>query len=373
MKVLRSRDARAFTLVEIMVSMAILTAIMVILMSITDHVSRTWRYTNARIEEFRAARTAFEAITRHLSQTTLNTYWDYLDKNGNGRNNTNSATFVPNHYGRQSELRFITGQTQTLTADTTWPRPLHGVFFQAPLGYADTNAATLDLAGLENLLNTWGYFVEFNSDETWMPGFLQGKIKEHYRYRLMELMQPSNALTIYNYTSGNSAYYGTDWFSVAFTPPASRPVHILAENVVALVILPKLTPADEANGGFTDASLAPNYFYSSTGKDLTGAPLPTVSNKSLNPTNQLPPVVQVTMVAMDEASANRLETMNRTTMPDLGMGTLFQQVGSLEDASQPGYAQDLQTLQNTLAGKKVNFRVFSTNVSIRGAKWSTAE
>src|SRR5437867_2293961 len=66
-----------FTLVEVMVSMAILVLLLLVLVSITDATRKTWSYTSSKIEQFQDAREAFESITRKLSQATLNTYWDY--------------------------------------------------------------------------------------------------------------------------------------------------------------------------------------------------------------------------------------------------------------------------------------------------------
>ena len=52
------------------------------------------------------------------------------------------------------------------------------------------------------------------------------------------------------------------------------------------------------------------------------------------------------------------------------MSTLFQTVGDTTNADNTGYAQDLQTLQNTLLANRLDYRVFTSNVSIKGAKWS---
>ncbi len=178
-------------------------------------------------------------------------------------------------------------------------------------------------------------------------------------------MQPSSALTLYNYTSGmdtatnrpkNLSYTVVSWFADAMKltdPPTAapnRPTHILAENIIALILLPKLSPQEDTSG----IQLAPNYSYDSTlAKE----------NATINSKNQLPPLIQVTMVAIDETSAKRLES--GSTMPDFGQDNLF------SDASQ--YESDLSKLQQTLTQKHVSFRIFTTNVAIKGAKWSRAQ
>lgn len=343
--------------------MVILTLVLLLLVSMTDSTRRLWTSTTSKIEAFREARGAFESVTRRLSQATLNTYLAYTYPMSGGVQDTTQA---PISYARESELRFIAGPgTALLNGGNT---PSHAMFFQAPLGYISSANAT-KYQNLENLLNTWGYFVEFADDSALRPAFIDSvnpPIAKRYRFRLMEMMEPSDALTLYKYTSGKSSYTGHDWFTVpmAATP---RPVRSLAENIVALVILPKLTPADEQSlikdgtlNGPLGSNLAPTYAYDSTSTNPTAA---------INPKNQLCPIVQVTMIAVDEMSFSRLQGKT-TTMPDFGLSDLFKQVGSVSSASSPGYAKDLTTLQQTLQDRKLTYRVFTTDVSLRAAKWS---
>ena len=351
-----------------------------------------WKNTNGRIEQFRQARMGFEAMTRRLSQATLNTYLDYVDANGDPRKfSPSSATspFVPDHYARQSELRFISGPGLAGNTSSQPPRPTQAVFFQAPLGFVtDGNAAdTANYSGLENLLNTWGYYIEFNSDSNQglnldgsglnlKPAFV--KATDRYRFRLMELMQASERMSLYKYTASNpglksSDVNGMNWFTDALPPlpqnmrPPTTWSHVLAENIVALVVLPKLSLGDQATGGYTDGSLAPNYSYDST---LSGTGS---SDPNLNSKTQLPPLLTVTMVAVDEASFKRFQGTSTTVPTTLALDSLFQMTGSTKDATTPGFAKDLQTLGQTLQANKINYRVFTTDVSIKGAKWSRGQ
>jgi uncharacterized protein (TIGR02599 family) len=339
-----------FTLVELLLSIALIALLVAILASMTNATAFSWRYTSAKIEQFRGAETAFETISRRLSQATLNTSWDYQYPNGN-------TASPPSKYVRQSDLRFIAGPTQTLMASTTPPRPTHGIFFQAPLGYVDD---TTNFGGMDNLLNTWGYYLEYNQEVR--PPFINTLPHApalRSRFRLMEFMQPSNKLTIYSLTSGNSSYAGHEWFTNAFNDP-TPPVHVLAENVIALVLLPKLSPSEDPTG----AQLSPTYAYDSTTDNSSSSP-------SLNPKNQLPPIVQVTLVAIDEASAAR--------MSDADTANLTAELGGLfTDATQydtnlkltSGVTSGPPSLANYLISHKINYRIFTTNVSLRGAKWS---
>ena len=339
------RGCAAFTLVELLVSMVLITLLSLILLSLTNQTSSIWRRTTGTVEQFRGARGGFESLSRQLSQATLNTYWDYFDASGSPRTAANASTFAPQRYGRQSELRFVSGPTQTLLNATTPPHPTHGVFFQTPTGFV-TN--TTDYEGLDSALNTVGYFIEFNNDASNRPPFITPAMAPYrWRPRLMEFMQPSEKLSV----------YGTplDWFKTAVTTPATpSSAHVLAENIVALVILPKLSREEDA----TEAAIAPAYAYDSTTNGPNG------TDPKYNTRNQLPPVVQVTMVAVDETTANRFFTQASDPGKDLNIdGVLFQ------DATK--YADDLKTLEKTLVDKHLSYRVFTDNISIRAAKWST--
>lgn len=337
---------RAFTLVELLVSMAILSMLVLILLSITDATRKTWSYTNAKIEQFRDAREAFETITRRLSQATLNTYWDYHYPN----NDTEKA---PDGYVRQSELRFISGPNLVEGS------PSHSIFFQAPLGESDS------YSGMKNLLNTCGYFVEFGSDKDSRPSFV--KSPERWRFRLMELIEPTESLSLYKYTSGrendaadgeakNISYKGKEWFTDPLADAKNK--RAVADNILALVLLPKLANGEKRasdSGGelrpFEPHELAPNYTCDSTEES---------DDPALNPKNQLPPVVRVTMVAVDETSFNRLQGSG-TTAPTL-LGKYF------TDSSK--FDEDLKGLEADLVKKKLNYRIFTTDVTLKAGKWS---
>jgi len=350
----------AFTLVELMVSTALITLIALLLVTMTNSTAATWRYTTGRIEQFRGANNAFESITRRVSQATLNTYWDYLDASGNPRP-ANATNWVPKRYGRASDLRFITGSmtggAKKLVTTGSLRRPTHGVFFQAPLGFVDD---TTNFGGLSNLINTWGYYVEFRDDTLVRPTFVTTTlVPARYRYRLMELMQPSNSITIYGLDSSKVPYNsGKKWFAEslptsAAAPPVNAPpspIHVLAENVIAMVVLPKLSKREETSTGKT---LSADYSYDTTS---------TNTDPDINPKSQLPPIVQVTLVAIDETSANRIANGSTPPAFDATLDTLF--------LDPKKFDADLATLQKTLTDLRLSSRVFTSNISIRGAKWS---
>ena len=201
-------------------------------------------------------------------------------------------------------------------------------------------------------------------------------------------------MSLFDYPSAaDSPYPSYGWFNI-FLPitTVNRPVHILAENVIALVLLPKLSNADQDNLNQTYAGsavpLCPRYAYDSTltvnPGGYTGGTTGLLA--ALNPKNQLPPIVTVTMVAIDERSAERLSdkyctSANQSTpsLSDATMG-LSQSMGATYSGLfanslnlETPLTGDLALLEAALTKEKCSYRVFTTNVTIRGAKWSRSQ
>lgn len=358
---LRPTQARGFTLIEVLVTTVILSLIIALFAVLLAHTSTIWRRTTGKMEQFRESRGAFERMTTRLSQATLNTYWDY----------DNPA--APSRYERRSELRFIAGPAASLLPTTgSKTRLAHAVFFQSPVGYT----AQSQYQSYDNLLSVGGYYLEFASDQDLRPSFVTASIAPlRYRHRLMEFLAPAESNPIYRYTSppnGVPTYTGKDWYQplVNQSPSAGVPAHnhAIAENIVALVITPRLSQQDEleVKGASTaeGSPLAPNYLYDSA----PGAAADSRYNDGrLNPTNQLPPILQVTMVAIDEASALRLR-FGTGSANIFGVATKFTK--SADYSKDLLQSRDAGSLEATLIAKGVNYRIFNTNVIIRGAKWS---
>ena len=346
-----SHHGDAFSLIEMIVSMGILAIMIAFLLLMVSQTQKTWKGTAGKIEQFRAARDAFDTMTRRISQATLNTYLDY-------NNPTNPTAYI-----RQSELRFLSGPTDLILPTLTIisNTPTMGIFFQAPNGFStNTNNALL-----QNALNTWGYYIEYGSDANAKPSYLpDGTPIPRMRYRLMEFMEPTDNLSVYNCTVTNRTNQSTEWITNTLgLPESSRPTHVLAENVIAMILLPKHTPADLARWGsaYSNSSLAPDYRYSSATNRNSAS-----NDPRLNTRNQLPPVIQVTIVAVDETSAIRFPSAlaNLTNVSSQGgYGDLFTNAANFD--------ADLMVLQRCLSTNKINFRVFTTEVMVKGAKWSS--
>lgn len=353
------RRRAAFTILEVLISSVVLSIILVILIGLADSVRRIHAQATTKSQAYRETQRAMEAISASLSQATLNTYLDYVDSSGQYRFSTSvsGTAFVPDRYVRTSELRFISGNDLAGSAPI---RPTHGIFFQAPLGLVSSQA----YQGLNNLFNSVGFFVEFRDDSAGRPDYfpnLPHPSPVSWRYRLVQAIQPSDRLTIYQFTAGNPGLRSTDANGLQWlTDTLGSTTRVIADNVIALVVLPKLGAADQAAGGYADDSLAPDYRYDSTGIN---------SDPALNPRNQLPSLLEITLVAVDEKSFARFQGADSTPR-DLGLGNLFRTVGNLKDSSQAGYAKDLETLKTTLTRNKIDYRVFTLTVTINSARWS---
>jgi len=365
-----------FTLVEMLVAVTILVGIMVLATQMIGATSKVWKNTTAKIEAFQNARDGFQLMTDELRQATLNTYWDYYDSTGHTSRNYVSPPFAPVAYGRQSELHFrIAKSLIGAQANNTY-----GVFFQAPLGYT---AAPAQYGNLQNLLNAAGFYIEF-SDGTGLvnspPAFLP--VTRIYRYRLMQIIQPTESMTVYNYSFPGSTLSPTAWLAAPTGAQRATCTRIVANNIVGLVIWAKATDSP------TDTLVSPtSYSYDSRMGLNGGAAIPPatwtpgVTSQPLQ-MNQMPPILHVAMIAIDEPSAKVLQGTS-TVVPKLisgpaapfaygqtsaGGGLLF---------NKPQYMDsDLLTFQtgpNGLASIKphLNFRVFETTLTVKSARFST--
>ncbi|GEP42200.1 hypothetical protein BGE01nite_14910 [Brevifollis gellanilyticus] len=337
-----------------MVSLAVLTILLLVSAQVIGQVQSTWSASNARTTQFKEARTAFDILSRNLSQATLNTFIDY-DTNYLATAGGTAAAAAPSSYIRKSDLHFRCGPASSLVqnAGSSSFTPGHAVFFQAPLGVSNDPT----LVGLDRLLCARGYFVQYSSDESWIPDFIpSGDFK--FRYRLMEYSPPAEMNSIYAAVHSPNGSIANTWFSAAGsasgnranTVPTTRPV---ADNIVALIISPRREATSDTEQESADGptQIAQDYVYD--------------SSKPGNTQHLLPPLVRVVLVAVDEKSAIRMgELSGSTTTPPLG----DQLTPIIANAHQ--LDQELKQIVSILQTMRLNYRVFSATIALRGAKWS---
>lgn len=317
----RSRpNRRAFTLLEILIATAVLSVVMVVALSVLGQTSAVWQRASSNVEAFQSARLGFDLLVRNLSQATLNTYLDYDNPT------------APTRYLRKSDLHFVIGRAGTNglpgSAGTG-----DAVFFQMPTDHTDDAAA---FGGLDAMLGVCGYFVEFGQN-TWQPPFVAGT--GNFRFRLMQWMVPGEQNRIFQCTGPGATLPERAWIDDGVAVP-------VAENVIALIVLPQ-DPANSAlfaAGGY-DSRLA-----------ATTWPQPPSAH-------QLPPILRIAMVAIDERSARRLESGGSPPSAiTTALSGKFMVPANLED--------DLVQIQEELNAANIQSRVFSSAIPMRESKWT---
>jgi len=345
-----SKRLQGFTLIEVGLSMVILSLILLVSVQVLNQTQRTLKHGIARVEQFREARMAFEIITENLRQALLNTYQAYQYNSGPTPTIPTSVTQSPTKYIRQSELQFITGPAQTLLpGGQAGQLSTHAMFFQARLGLSDREG----YEGLSRLLCGRGYMIMYTGNDAFRPKHVT---EQSRRFRLWEYRPTAEENTVYSVKPGQwflKAPQNVITASENITAPAdTRP---LAENIIALIISPQVTADDAALKKSKPWWIAPGYFYDSTS-------LANVTSDSPQGTqHMLPPRVEVTLVAIDEASARKLAQKYPDTMPQLVSTEAF----TVADNRQ----KDLKTLEANLRAEKLNYQIFSTTISMRNSKW----
>jgi uncharacterized protein (TIGR02599 family) len=319
------RSARGFSLIEILASLAVLSVVVIAVASLLAMTQSSYTRTIGKLDSFEVARSAFETFTRTVRQATLLSYLGYDDPK------------APTEYRLKSDLHFLSGPQDELPLTGTGAANTHAVFFQAPLGVAETE----DLQSANLLLTATGFFIGYG-DDTMRPAFLDGKIPENRRFRLYQYLQPREQMTVYDHTITtqdgvpfqNEAYKGTAWFAQDVS--AGRFCRPLADNVVALAILP-----------ITDGQPAARYLWNSRDAGVSYSH------------HRLPQALKVMMAVIDSKSAARLE--NGSQPPALYPSSLF------TDPSK--FDEDVRELERVLGEFRpaLNYRIFVAEIPLNAA------
>ena len=358
------KDASAFSLLELLLAMAVVAIIGILVAQAISYATTLWRASRDRVSALQDSRLSLSRIESALSRAVLNTRLDYADSSGNPRV-FGSANFIPTQVLRASDLHFVSGPAaELLPVGAAATTPGHAVFFQAPLGITDNSS--FSQAG--DLLNSAGFFVEFGEDSS-LPAFLRGLPGwNSHRYRLKEWIQPAedNAIN----ASANRTY---DWFqdylpaTPGGSPPAgSAPARTLAEDVFALFLLPSAPPTDETAAG----PVSSTYRYDSKAWQ-GGSGLAISGNWNGSPRtavmrNQLPAFVKLAAFSLERSDAERLQRLHGNTPPtELAVPTdLFTDAANFE-------ADILEFERRLLAmSPPIRPRIFRTTIPLKSAKWT---
>lgn len=301
---------QAFSLLEVLVSVAVLSLLVVLLSSIISAASTQWTRAGSRTEQFAEGQRAIDALSAAISRATLANYYEYLDARNEPRV-AGDRTFVPATYGPMSDLRFAMNSND-------------GIFFQVPSGWT-TDAS---VRGSKTALNTVGFRLVESVDPSVLPSFLPPK---QTRPRLIQHVEPTERLSIYSFTNGNNRYTGTKWWEDVRDDPSTQ--HVVARNVVAFGLRAR------------SSALSKLAFNSANDPDWQ---------------HQLPPLIDVALVVIDEKSAERLEASG---------GLAFLWGGNAPLTSASAWDSDLtERIPERLSDLNYGFRVFQTTVRMENAR-----
>lgn len=363
-----------FTLLEMLVATVVVAMAMLVIVQAIGRVQDTWVSTHARVREFQDARLALETISRRLSRAVLNSSWVW----------NNDADGEPRNLSLESDLHFVCGPAEELLGSAS-SFVGHAVFFQAPMGFAggekdDSNSAedTPEYETLPNVLNAWGYYLQFGEDEQDLPVHLTSvQSAKRYRFRLMEFRQPAHELELFKMgteqppvsvlskLTGQEELY--QWFRdpVTQTPGSSGDrCSVVAENVLALVIKPAESP-DVRGVVSTDPEedeLAPEYLYDSRRFQWDPA-----SDLAERTRHRLPPALNISVVVLDE---NQWAAMTDSEASQTGTQLRSSVAGWFARADD--YDENMGSLIGELNRRKLKYRIISSTIQIPAGRRSAA-
>ncbi|PTX98260.1 hypothetical protein DB345_05345 [Spartobacteria bacterium LR76] len=336
------RKAAAFTLIELLAASAVFIVLLGIILAVTNSVSATIRHSTAGLESSAAARTGFDLINRYLSQATLNPYWDY------------DNPLAPSVYLRQSDLQFIIQQN---TQNAGYGQE---IYFVSPEAYSTSST----LRATRGLMNACSAFVQFGSSEDFQPSAVGN---DKYRYRLMLGLQPTEGLKVFNkparQASQTAAAYRTtiqqywdraEWLQPIANKQSASALTPLIDNVIAFIAWPRLPAAEDEKG--KDLLSGGAFSYNSQANAMS-------TPQSIT-ANQLPPVVELTMIVISEASAARLDRGSATPPSEIESAL------SGRFANVDRYQSDLDAVSKALSDQGIDFKIFTAVVPLRESKWS---
>lgn len=358
-----------FTLLEMIVAMAVISFALVVVVQAMARVQDTWVTTSAKVREANDARAGMETLSRVIPRAVLNPYWA-TDKPDD-----------PSVLLRYSDLHFVAGPAADLLSSATRMTG-HAIFFQAPNGHAgsdDRNTPESEKAHydtLPNVLNAWGYFVEFGEDPAALPAFLASTQpggpprSKRWRFRLLEFRQPAHELELFQmdttgerpvaklsqFTDQRGLYKWFDEPLLESPGSSKRRCAVIAENILALIIQPQrpVGPSGASAVGSVDAEPLKEYLFDS--RRYQWEPR---TDESVRSAHRLPPAMQLTLIVVDERDWSKL-TDSEALQAGTGLiGEMNSRFSAPED-----FTSDMGSLTGELNRRRMRHRVITTTLQI---------
>ena len=265
----KPRRLWSFSLVEVLVSIAVLSILIIVLLSMLSSLTGAWQLGQGHNERRNIGEAVFDRMTRDLSQAAVPT----------DRTNTNNLEFVIN--------------PSTVTGTYENPQAL---FFQAPVATD---------GGTNGNLAVVGYFVQWVNGGGSSPG----------TPCLSRVLINPSASDYAVYTTPNNWINGPLLTKYAASTSSSGYAGLMAENVLGLWVQALDPQANPINQGISTTlngeAFDSRYPYTYTNYAFSSKPMVT------NIACALPSSMQVAIVVMDSRTAQRLGTYGKPTYPTL--------------------------------------------------------
>jgi prepilin-type N-terminal cleavage/methylation domain-containing protein len=322
------------TLLEILLSTAILAIVLLAIAATMSSMQNIWVHLREKSDQYRATRLAIDTVANRLSSATLAPRWTF-DEKATG----NSDKFV-----RDSDLHFVCGPADQLLTNGTYSGS--AVFFQAPLG------EHIEEKGVEPY------------DQR--PAFLREHhdlAPERLRFRLMEFREPAHLLPIFQAKSNTetesklSSAASQDQLYSWFREPIrhgvakDRHVSVVADNVLAILLTP-----DDPGSDLSAPLVGADDVYDSRRFQFQSD-----DNVVKLSRNRLPPVLQLTVIAMSEDAWVKMTDDEIGSMASELRAMLvdrFKNAQSIE--------ADLKVVEAELMRKKMPYRILTTKIKTNG-------
>lgn len=368
-----------FTLMEMILAMTVVVFALMVVLQAMARVQDTWKMTHSKVRQAQDARAGMETMSRTIVRATLDGSW--IPDEGDD----------PEYFLRQSDLHFVSGPVGTLIQESGTMCG-HCLFFQAPFGSsgpADRDSSStsekVEYDTLPDLLNAWGYFVEFAEDPIVLPSFLSGERRnmglapKRFRFRLMEYRQPAHELALFQMDSSDppksklslintpSALYG--WFNetISQSDVTKRRCVVIAENVFGLIIEPLEDYAavdTSSNSTASTLNIAdPTLDFVYDSRRFQWDPAATHASSSRN---RLPAMLKITMIVLDEKDWDKLSDEQA-----LSMGNELRSLMSSRFVRPATLSTDLGSITGELNRRHMRHREITTILRMPGSRWTT--
>ncbi len=158
----------------------------------------------------------------------------------------------------------------------------------------------------------------------------------------MQVLEPTEKNMFYSSSGANAWISGSTNTAIP-----------IADNIIALIVRAQDPASDPPD-------ISDTYSYD-TYDPANSSPGPTNTQKATS--QQLPPVLQITMVAIEEASAQRME--QGSSEPNQIKTAL---AGKFSDPAQ--YDSDMKDLEQSLIDAGIRYQIYSGAVPLLEAKWT---